>query len=194
MQGNPVDTIWDDIKPIQAGSSEQVGYPTQKPLALLERIIAASSNPGDVVLDPFAGCATACVTAENLSRQWVGIDLSPKAAELVNMRLQQAMGSLFHHGYVTARTDIPRRTDIDAPKNYRQNKHVLFGQQEGLCNGCGVMFPFRNFTVDHMVPQSRGGTDHLDNLQLLCGACNSLKGDRSQEYLMARLKEMVAVS
>ena len=53
------------------------------------------------------------------------------------------------------------------------------------------MFPFRNFTVDHIVPQSRGGTDHLDNLQLLCGACTSLKGDRSQEYLMARLKEMV---
>ena len=181
MQGNPVDTIWDDIKPIQAGSSEQVGYPTQKPLALLERIIAVSSNPGDVVLDPFCGFATACVAADRLGRKWVGIDISPKAAELVNLRLQQAMGSLFHHGYVTARTDIPRRTDIDAPIPYRQNKHVLFGQQEGLCNGCGVMFPFRNFTVDHMVPQSRGGTDHLDNLQLLCGACNSVKatGPRS---------------
>ena len=190
MQGNPVDTIWDDIKPIQAGSSEQVGYPTQKPLALLERIIAVSSNPGDVVLDPFCGCATACVAADRLGRKWVGIDISPKAAELVNLRLQQAMGSLFHHGYVTARTDIPRRTDIDAPIPYRQNKHVLFGQQEGLCNGCGVMFPFRNFTVDHMVPQSRGGTDHLDNLQLLCGACNSVKGDRTQEHLIARLKEM----
>ena len=190
MQGNPVDTIWDDIKPIQAGSSEQVGYPTQKPLALLERIIAVSSDPGDVVLDPFCGCATACVAADRLGRKWIGIDISPKAAELVNLRLQQAMGGLFHHGYVTARTDIPRRTDIDAPIPYRQNKHVLFGQQEGLCNGCGVMFPFRNFTFDHVVPQSRGGTDHLDNLQLLCGACNSVKGDRPQEHLIARLKEM----
>ena len=85
---------------------------------------------------------------------------------------------MFHHGYVTARTDIPRRTDVDAPKDYRQNKHVLFGRQEGLCTGCKVMFPFRNFTIDHVVPQSRGGTDHLDNLQLLCGACNSLKGNR----------------
>ena len=132
----------------------------------------------------------ACVAADKLGRRWVGIDISPKAAELVNMRLQQAMGGLFHHGYVTARTDIPRRTDIDAPIPYRQNKHVLFGQQEGLCNGCGVMFPFRNFTVDHVVPQSRGGTDHLDNLQLPCGACNSVKGDRSQEHLIARLKEM----
>ena len=174
--------------------SEWVGYPTQKPLALLERIILANSNEGGMVLDPFCGCATACVAADKLSRRWVGIDLSPKAIELVNQRLQQApplgIGSLFHHGYVTARTDIPRRTDIDAPIPYRQNKHVLFGQQEGMCNGCGVMFPFRNFTVDHMVPQSRGGTDHLDNLQLLCGACNSVKGDRPQEHLIARLKEM----
>ena len=188
-KGRPVQDIWNDIVMSKSGK-ERIGYPTQKPLALLDRIIKASSNEGDVVLDPFCGCATACVAADRLSRKWVGIDISPKAAELVNMRLQQAMVSLFHHGYVTARTDIPRRTDIDAPKNYRQNKHVLFGQQEGLCNGCGVMFPFRNFTVDHMVPQSRGGTDHLDNLQLLCGACNSVKGDRPQEHLIARLKEM----
>ena len=183
-----------DIQNVNNRSKEHIGYPTQKPLALLERIIKASTNEGDVVLDPFCGCATACVAADKLGRKWVGIDLSPKAIELVNQRLQQApplgIGSLFHHGYVTARTDIPRRTDIDAPIPYRQNKHVLFGQQEGVCNGCGVMFPFRNFTVDHMVPQSRGGTDHLDNLQLLCGACNSVKGDRPQEHLIARLKEM----
>ena len=64
-----------------------VGFPTQKPRALLERIIKASSNPGDMVLDPFCGCATACVAAERLDRQRVGIDLSPKAAELVLKRL-----------------------------------------------------------------------------------------------------------
>ena len=188
--GIPTQDIWADVQAIRSWHKEKIGYPTQKPLALLERIIEASSNPGDIVLDPFCGCATACVAADKLGRRWVGIDISPKAVELVNMRLQQAMGSLFHHGYVTARTDIPRRTDIDDPIHYRKNKHVLFGQQEGLCNGCGVMFPFRNFTVDHMVPQSRGGTDHLDNLQLLCGACNSVKGDRPQEHLIARLKEM----
>ena len=117
----PVQKLWDDISQICAHAQERVGFPTQKPLALLERIIKASSNEGGVVLDPFCGCATACVAADRLNRKWVGVDISPKAVELVNMRLQQAMGSLFHHGYVTARTDIPRRTDIDAPKNYRQN-------------------------------------------------------------------------
>ena len=129
--GVPIQDIIGDIAPIGAQARERVGYPTQKPLALLERIIKASSNEGDIVLDPFCGCATACVAAEQLGRRWVGIDISPKAVELVNMRLQQTMGELFHNRLVTARTDIPRRTDIDAPIPYRQNKHVLFGQQEG---------------------------------------------------------------
>ena len=194
-KGRHLSTVW-RIPIINTSSKERVGYPTQKPLALLERIINASSNPGDVVLDPFCGCATACVAAEILKRQWVGIDLSPIAYTLVRQRLSKEVGigseeqSHFTGWKVTHRDDIPRRTDIETPIPYRQNKHVLFGQQEGLCNGCGVMFPFRNFTVDHMVPQSRGGTDHLDNLQLLCVACNSVKGDRPQEHLIARLKEM----
>ena len=188
-KGKIVEDYWTDIFPV-VNQKEKTGYPTQKPLALLERIIKASSNEGDVVLDPFCGCATACVAADKLDRQWVGIDISPKAADLVHERLRDLYDRPLIPYEISRRTDIPQRTDIDAPIPYRQNKHVLFGQQEGLCNGCGVMFPFRNFTVDHMVPQVRGGTDHLDNLQLLCGACNSLKGDRTQEYLVARLKEM----
>ncbi len=167
--------------------SEWVGYPTQKPLALLEHFIKASSNPGDVVLDPFCGCATACVAAEKLGRQWVGIDISSKAVELVNMRLREFMGDLFHERMVTARTDVPRRTDIEAPIPYRKQKHVLFGRQEGQCNGCRTEFLFRILEVDHVVPRSRGGTDHVDNLQLLCPNCNRIKGDRDMAYLMSRL-------
>ena len=106
------------------------------------------------------------------------------------MRLQQPTSGLFHHGCVTDRTDILRRTDIEAPIPYRQNKHVLFGQQEGLCNGCRTEFPFRIFEVDHIIPQSRGGTDHLESLQLLCPSCNRIKGHRPQEYLVARLAEI----
>ena len=186
-KGRAADDMVIDIPPVNPNAQERAFYPTQKPLVLLERIITASSNPGDVVLDPFCGCATACVAADKLGRKWVGIDVSPKAVELVNMRLQQAMGSLFHHGYVTARTDIPRRTDIEAPIPYRKQKHVLFGQQAGNCAGCKILFPIHNLTIDHVVPRAKGGTDHLENLQLLCVACNSIKGDRDMVYLMERL-------
>ena len=190
MPGVPLQDLWTDIRPIQSQSKERTGYPTQKPLALLERIIKTSSNPGDWVLDPFCGCATALVAADRLDRKWVGIDESEKAVELVNLRLRQVMGSLFYYGYVTPRTDQPRRTDIEAPVNYRTNKRDLYGEQRGNCAGCKRHFEFQHLTIDHIVPRSRGGTDHVDNLQLLCAHCNSIKGDRSQAYLVARLKEM----
>ena len=72
--------------------------------------------------------------------------------------------------------------------NYRTHKHQLFGKQEGKCGGCRAGFQFRNFTIDHVIPQSKGGTDHLDNLQLLCNACNSTKGTNTQEHLISKLK------
>ena len=76
LKGRYASNFIADIPPIHAHAKERVGYPTQKPLALLERIIKASSNEGDVVLDPFCGCATACVAADKLGRKWVGIDIS----------------------------------------------------------------------------------------------------------------------
>ena len=84
----------------------------------------------------------------------------------------------------------PRRTDIEAPIPYRQNKHVLFGQQEGRCIGCKSAFEFRHLEVDHIIPRDSGNQDNVQNLQLLCAHCNRVKGNRSQEYLMARLVEM----
>ena len=186
QKGRPLGDVWTDIQPINSQAQERIGYPTQKPLALLDRIIRASSNEGDMVLDSFCGCATALVAADRLNRQWVGIDLSPLAARLVLRRLRDDRGPLFDD--VVHREDIPRRTDLGEIPNYRTHKHTLYGRQEGTCAGCNVMFPFRNMTIDHIVPQSKSGTDHPGNLQLLCGACNSMKGAQSQEAFIAKLK------
>ncbi len=76
LQGRPVQNLWDDIDMISSQSAERLGYPTQKPITLLERIIRASSNENDVVLDPFCGCGTAVHAAEKLKRQWIGIDIT----------------------------------------------------------------------------------------------------------------------
>lgn len=88
MQGQPIDSVWDDIPPVQAQANERLGYPTQKPLALLERIIKSSSNENDVVLDAFCGCGTALVAAQKLKRQWIGIDISPTACRVMAKRLK----------------------------------------------------------------------------------------------------------
>jgi site-specific DNA-methyltransferase (adenine-specific) len=90
MPGTLLSTMWTDIRPINSQARERLGYPTQKPLALLERIINASSNPGDVVMDPFCGCGTAVVAAQKLGRQWIGIDVTPIATSLVQKRLYDA--------------------------------------------------------------------------------------------------------
>ena len=217
LPGKQIPAIWTDIPRIGNTSKERLGYPTQKPLALLERIIKASSKPDDVILDPFCGCATTCVAAESLQRQWIGIDLSPKAVELVKMRLERDLSMTEDTGLlgdkVIHRTDIPTREVPDEPRQihaetlfgtrseieqvlsevelrqYRTYKHTLFGLQEGKCNGCEVLFPFRNMTIDHILPRSRGGSDAPDNLQLLCAACNSTKSNRTQEDLIGSLRE-----
>ena len=178
------DVIYEPI--LKGNSSERTGYPTQKPVKLLERIIKASSNPGDMVLDPLCGCATACIAAERLDRKWIGIDISPLAADIVQSRMQTELGLLF---YGSHRTDILQRTDLGKIPRYNSigNRKWLYGEQGGYCLGCGHHFPMRNLTVDHIIARSRGGTDHISNLQLLCAACNSTKGKRSQAELLARL-------
>jgi site-specific DNA-methyltransferase (adenine-specific) len=87
MPGLAIQSIITDIPPLSAKSAERLGYPTQKPEALLERIIKASSNEGDIVLDPFCGCGTAVVAAQRLNRRWIGIDITPLAVNLIKKRL-----------------------------------------------------------------------------------------------------------
>ncbi len=99
-RGVPVGNLWDDILRIQSNSKEGLGYPTQKPLALLERIIQASSNPGDVVLDPFCGCGTAVQAAQKLGRTWLGIDMADFAITLAKNRLYDTFGLEANKDYI----------------------------------------------------------------------------------------------
>jgi site-specific DNA-methyltransferase (adenine-specific) len=90
QHGQQISSVWDDISPINSQAKERLGYPTQKPQALLERIITISSNPGDIVLDPFCGCGTAIHASEALDRQWIGIDITHLAISLIEKRLRDA--------------------------------------------------------------------------------------------------------
>ena len=124
-RGCPVGNFWDDVKPVQG--KEWTGYPTQKPIVLLERIIQASSKKGDLVLDPFCGCATTCVAAEKLERNWVGIDISVEAYEQVQKRLKKEVDKpqpdwVKGDTAIHLETDPPKRTDQDT--DHREQKFV----------------------------------------------------------------------
>jgi DNA modification methylase len=92
MPGVPLQDQWDDVQSLSSAAHERLGYPTQKPVALLARIITASSNPGDVVLDPFCGCGTTIEAAERLGRRWVGIDVTILAVDLMRKRIADRFG------------------------------------------------------------------------------------------------------
>jgi len=160
-----------------ASSKEYTGYPTQKRLERMERIIEISSNEGDMVFDPFCGCATTLVAADRLNRQWAGIDLSPLAVKLVDQRIRDDRGALW--GGVIVRDDPPLRSDMGKLPNYRTHRHRLYGEQEGVCAGCDTHFPFKVMEVDHILPRVQGGSDHYENLQLLCTHCNKSEGGKT---------------
>lgn len=107
MPGVPLQDVWTDLDPVNAKATERVGYPTQKPEALLERIVEASSNPEDVVLDPFCGCGTTIAVAERLHRRWIGIDKSPTAVSVMKRRME-AMGAenVSVHGLPVTLSDL----------------------------------------------------------------------------------------
>ncbi len=192
----PKGKIPDDVLTIPAingMAKERTGYPTQKPLALMHVIIQASSKEGEVVFDPFCGCATTCLAAQQLNRKWIGIDISSKAVDLLVQRLSGKSDTddkdiLFNNNF-THTNKIPHRTDIKIEKPTVSIKERLFEEKKGMCNGCGKKFKIGHFEIDHIIPKSKGGGDYYENFQLLCGSCNKVKGDRSMEDLVAKIRE-----
>ena len=185
--------VW-EMSWLQSQSRERVGYPTQKPLALYERIIKASSNPGDLVLDPFAGCATTCVAAERLGRQWIGADywtkVSAIVAERLNASIPAPLGGRWQE-HISLQTTPPTRTDnaVEAvtpfvtpdarraqPRRWsRQEMHDMLTARWGYqCWGCDRVDD-ENLELDHINPVSAGGSNDLNNRGLLCGRCNKVK-------------------
>ena len=167
-------------------AKERTGYPTQKPIALLNRTIEASSEENVIVLDPFCSCATTLVAADALQRKWLGIDVLPIAVRLVTERITQAQG-VFKR--IVARDDVPQRTNLGKLLRYGhpENKTQLCGTQRGNCSVCSVHFRLQDLTINHFIPRPKGGTNHNDGLQLLCGYGNSVKRDRCMDWLIARL-------
>jgi DNA modification methylase len=119
MSGVPIGDMWDDITPINSQAQERLGYPTQKPEALLERIIRASSNEGDLVLDPFCGCGTAIAVAERLKRRWIGIDITHLAITLMKHRLRDAFGDAPAYEVVGEPVSLPDAEALAASDPYQ---------------------------------------------------------------------------
>ncbi len=196
-----------EIDMVGRTSKERTGYPTQKPLPVYERIILASSNEGDLVLDPFCGCATTPIAAERLGRQWVGMDIWDGSHQLVldrleseglavrNRRGRRGQGALITFGDIHYETKPPSRTDGGEPATLtlrtptgralqypapRSQHSKLLTDTGAFCQGCGADYTFdpRVLEVDHINPRSQGGTDAYENLTLLCPPCNKEKRDR----------------
>ena len=198
---------WTDINSLQSGVKERTGYPTQKPLALYERLIKASSNKGDIVFDPFAGCATTCVAAERLDRQWVGIDLwdnvrdvlldrMKKEGMIANESIKAGDQRLLFPKDIYFTDQLPERTDdkeeavpflqvklkVKEPAGRKMSRNemyeVLLTHNGRKCQGCDRTFDDQRYLqLDHNTPRADGGINHISNRILLCGPCNQLKSN-----------------
>ena len=197
--------VWTDIPSLNNMASERTGYPTQKPLALYERIVEASSSPGNIVLDPFAGCATTPIAAERLGRQWVAMDIWENAYAVVKQRLADnrqlltdADPRIHHETEMPARTDdgteaVPflqvteRYAEPNGPRMTRAAMlEFLLAQHGAKCQGCDRTFDDpRYLELDHNTPRSDGGMNHITNRVLLCSPCNRLK---SNQYTLSGLR------
>lgn len=151
MPGVPLQNIWDDIYPIGAQAAERLGYPTQKPLTLLERIIQASSNPGDLVLDPFCGCGTAVHAAQKLGRDWIGIDITHLAIGLIERRMKDAFPGISFEVYGTPK-DLGGARELAQRDKYEfqwwacnlVNAHGYKGKKKGADSGIDGLIYFQD--------------------------------------------------
>lgn len=187
----------DNMSPVGRIKKERTGFKTQKPLSLLYRIILASSNKGDVVLDPFCGCATTCVAAQKLGRKWIGIDIEEETGRLIKERLEDASGLFKDFDHWIGEECLPHRTDeelvdIEKPQTKREIRERLHKEQGGKCLACNPQreVALQDMHLDHIKPYSKGGANSYENYQLLCMACNTRKRERSMEYLLARNKKL----
>lgn len=182
-RGRKINDFWPNAP---STKGEWTGWVTQKPVSLYERIIRASSNEGDIVFDPFAGCSTTIIAAERLNRQWVGCDIDSMAETILAERMdqwlnEQAMETGRGRRPVEVRKSPPRREDMP-PMPKQEMKEVLYRKQEAqcanpYCSSRGLRIV--DFHIDHELPKSRGGPDDLWNRMLLCGNCNTRKSDSS---------------
>ena len=207
LEPRRVGSTWTDIPDMMhAPKSERTGYPTQKPLALYERMIEASSNPGDIVMDPFAGCATTPIAAERLRRKWIGIDIWDKAHAEVERRIENNRQLLTDPDpQVHYETKPPERTDggekavpfLQVTERYKEPAgpkitraemfEHLIAQHGQRCQGCNRSFDDpRYLQLDHNTPRADGGLNHITNRVLLCGPCNMLKSHR---FTLSGLRE-----
>jgi len=149
MPGVPLQNDWSDIKP--AMGKESLGYPTQKPLALLERILSASSNPGNVVLDPFCGCGTTVHAAQKLNRQWIGIDITHLAIALIEHRLKAAFPGITYEVHGVPK-DLPGARDLALRDKHEFQKWIVAtiegqpykGGKKGMDRGIDGFLHFRD--------------------------------------------------
>ncbi len=166
MPGVPIGDDWDDIRPINSQAQERLGYPTQKPLQLLERIIGASSDTGDIVLDPFCGCGTAVHAAQKLGREWIGIDITHLAISLIEKRLNDAFPGIKYEVYGTPK-DLDGARALAAQDKYQfqwwavslVNAVPYAGKKKGADSGIDGLIYFKSSskTTERAIVSVKGG-------------------------------------
>ena len=175
MLGIALQNIWDDVRPVIG--SEALGYPTQKPVALLERVIGVSSNPGDIVMDSFCGCGTAVAAAQKLGRQWIGIDVTTVAVGIIKTRMEQAypelMGKIPVIGFPVDLEGARSLFETD-PYSFQEWASTLIGayplRKKGADGGIDGWLPFRDFdeSSHRAVVQVKGGKVQVGQVRDFC--------------------------